>query len=486
MRRLRLRPLPRPAGAAAALAISLLAAGGARASGLDSPMIGSGQSGPTTVDPAAVYWNPAQLAFIRRPDVLAGAGVVIGSVGYQRDRLGTYQTPDTLVFRRPLPPANIDPAKTGPAPGVTATPVAPIGDLFFATPLIPDRLVMGAGVYVPYAAAISFPDSGPQRFQIREALLTAANVTASAAVRLSDRMSVGAGISYVLGFAELARLQDFAAVEDLAHALETLGQKNDFGPDAPSDVRELDTLARPFSLKRAFSHGVTFNVGLALRPTDELDVAFTYQHGASMHYKGRFALDMSDDFFTRDLAPHGLRYKPLVTGDGELSFSLPKRLTVGVGYQVSPRLRVDGFVSYIFYSELEAFVVEVSSPDLAQPKLGIPDRVKVVLPRRWNNTVWIEANGRLRITKKLLVSGTLGYQSPASPDETIDASSPDGHRIIVGTGGVLDVSKKVSLLGDLRFQQTVPRHVTDSEHDLANGTYRLFVATGMGHLRVRF
>ncbi len=472
---------------AGALALALaFAPSVAWASGLDAPMVGSGQSGPTTRDGAAIHWNPANLAYMKKGEFLGGLMLVVGDIRYQRDYRGTYQTPDTLEFKSPVSPENIDASKMGFGREVKANPVAPLGNIFIVLPPIKDRLVFGVGLYVPYGAPLKFDRNGPQAQQLQQAFIVASHITASAGVRLHDMVSLGAGLSYVLGFAELAKKQDFGSVKEFGDGLNKLGQQNSFGPNAPSDVRELDTLSRPIALKKAFSHGVTFNVGVTVNPTKKLTLTLSYQHGAKMRYHGKFALDMNDPFFTQDLAAQGLKFKPLVQGDATLSFNLPKRITVGAAYQINERWRVDGFFQYVRYSEVDAFKVATSSPDLAQPALGILPNLTVVLPRNWKDTVWVEGNVRFRPTTRLLTSVTLGYQSPASPDKTVDTASPDGHRIIGGVGGVLDITERVSLLADGRFQGIVPRHVTGSDFDLGNGTYKLFLATIAGHLKIRF
>ncbi|HSN97300.1 MAG TPA: outer membrane protein transport protein [Candidatus Nanopelagicales bacterium] len=474
--------------AALALAFALpLAPRPARASGLDAPIVGPGDAGPTTPSAAAVAWNPAALAFVKQREILLGAGLIIGRVTYQRERRGVYQTPDTFQFKTPLDPANVAPEKTGMADPVAATPIAPTGDAFIAVP-VHERLTLGAGVYVPYAAALGFPEDGAQAFQLRQAFIVSSFITASAGVRVTDELAAGLGVSYVSGFAELSKLQDFASLPEFQRAFsnDPINQPNDFGPDAPSEVRELDVLSRPISVKRAFSHGATFNLGLTWMPSDALTVAAAYQHGARMRYRGDVAIDMNDEFFTQDLAAQGLRYKPLVKGDAELSFRLPRRLTLGAGYQISDKLRVDGFVQWVTYSDVDAFVVETRSPDLAQPRLGIGNRVSVRLPRSWNDTVWIEARGQYQMTSFLRGWASAGYQSPASPDSTIDVASPDGHRLIGAAGGELKVSDAVALLGDIRLQGILPRTVTTSDQDLGNGTYGLFIAAFGGHLRILF
>jgi long-chain fatty acid transport protein len=86
----------------------------------------------------------------------------------------------------------------------------------------------------------------------------------------------------------------------------------------------------------------------------------------------------------------------------------------------------------------------------------------------------------------LLGSVTVGYQSPASPDSTIDVASPDGHRLIGGLGAVYSLSESVALSADVRLQGILPRTVTTSDHDLGNGRYTLFIAAAGGHLRMMF
>ncbi len=467
---------------------SLVVPSMAGASGLDAPLVGSGQSGPTISDGAAIHWNPGALGEIESPELFGGAGLVAGRVGYRRERRGTYQTPDTLRLRGPMAPVDTDPGKRGFSEEVVARPLAPTGDLFFVMPVAQRRLVLGLGAYVPYAAALDFPQNGPQAWQLRQAFIVATHVTASAAVRVLPTLSVGAGVSYVGGLASLTKKQDFAELPEFqrAFAEPPIGQPNEFGPNAPSHVRELDVLSRPISITNALSHGISFNAGLLYRPTEDVRLALAYQHGAQMRYRGRFALDMNDPFFTQDLAAQGLRYPPLVEGDAELAFRLPKRFTAGAAYQATSWFRVDGFVQYVTYSDVDSFVVTTRSPALAQPKLGIGPSVRAVLPRAWNDTVWVEANGRVALSRLFTMSATVGYQSPASPDGTIDVGSPDGHRFVGGLGAVVRAARWLDLHADARAQGILPRTVTTSRNDVGNGRYTMAVGYLGGHAKARF
>ena len=478
------------AAVGAAAGAVLLPAGEAQASGLDVPHIGTTFSSPVGNDAAALYWNPGMLGFSEKGEVLLGLGVVGGTVGYQRDRLGTYQYQDGLQFAEPIDPAYIDASKTGSYPGVRSPIFSPNAGGFVSIPLLKDRLTMGLGLYVPYAAPLKFDPNGDQRFALQQAFIAVSRVSAGLAVKVHDRVSIGASVSYVLGIAQLSRIQDFAAVPVFSDALSNppINQPNDFGIDAPSTVRELDVLARPFALRNAISHGVTFNVAIAANPVDKLWLGLTYDHGSRTNFRGSFQLDMNDEFFTQDLAGQGLAFPALVEGKAKLGFRLPKRIMLGVAYDVTKRLRLETNLAYVFWSDLDAFSITLDSPDLAQPDIGLGSVTTVDLPRNWKGTIHAELSARGVVGKRerVRLSGTVGYHSAASPDSTIDVASPDGNRLIGAAGVGYMVKERITLFADAEVQAIIPRTVTDSDYDLGNGRYDMVLAALMLHLQVRF
>lgn len=480
----------RAAIAVVGFATSFIAPLGARASGLDVPAIGSANSSPTTADAAAIYWNPGMLGYLERSEFFGGVGVVGGRIGYTRERRGVYAFEDSLNLRDPIDPEVVDLSKTGIADPVSSPVFSPWADAFGTFVVIPDRLNVGLGFYVPYAAPLNFPEDGPQRWQLQEAFIAVSRLSAAIAVKAHDKISIGAGISYVFGLGSLRRVQDFAAVDALAEGLaaDPLNQENDLGSQAPSSLRESEVFSRPIAFTDGVSHGVSFNVGLGIKPTDKVTIGLSYDHGSKLRLKGDFTLDMNDDFFTQDLASEGLQFPPLVEGDGELSFRLAKRIMGGVAYDVSPKLRIDTSLAFVFWSDLDAFRIRLDSPDLAQPALGLPPTTAVALARDWKNTVHAEVSARIRPDKKqrMLLSTTLGYHSSASPDSTVDVASPDGNRLLGAFGFGYQINERMGIMVDAEAQGILPRTVTNSDFDLGNGVYKLLLASSSVHLQVRF
>jgi len=445
----------------------------ALASGLSAPNVGSSKSGVVTEDAASTYWNPAVLGRLKERQLMLGANLIAGDIRYQRERLGTYQRADSFDFQLPIDPTRVDPSKTGVAAQVRTNPVAPAPSGFVALPLT-ERLTLGFGAYAPIAAIVNFDPEGAQRFSLQRAVILTTNLTGAVGFEVADWLSVGAGGSLVIGFAELDRVQDFAAIGDVGEALARppIDQPNDFGPDAPVGVRELDVMARPVSLRRALGTQLTFNAGALVSLSDALDVGLSYQHSAPMDFVGTFTLDMDDDFFTQDLATQGLQYDPRIEGDASLSFTLPRAVHLGADWRPTAKLGLTGLLTWTAWSQVETFDVRLSSPELAQPELGLPPTAQIELPRRWRDTLGVELVARYALPAKAQVWAGGGYQSAASPDATVDVASPDGDRFVGLTGAEFDLGR-VSLVADAEVQAIRPRTVVGSDFDLANGTYRL-------------
>jgi long-chain fatty acid transport protein len=474
--------------ATSAALVSWLATAHVCAQGLTAPLVGTQASGPATADPVAVYENPAMLAFSTEPAFLAGGLLVLGDLEYRRERRALYQREDSQDFALPIEPDAVDPDKTGFAENETAHPIGVAPTLFGVLPFRAQKLAVGLGVYAPFAAQASFDPDGAQRFALQKGNIASIFVTPALSYRPLPQLAVGAGVSYVLGVAELHKVQDFAALADVGGGLASppVNQANDFGPHAPPGVRELDVMARPISIRNAIAHAATFNVGVAFEPVAALRLGLSYQHSVSMHFRGEFTLDMDNDFFTQDLENQGFRYPPRVKGDADIALTLPSTLRFGALWNVSERWALGIDATYAFWSQLDAIRVSVQSPELVQPELGLPDRSEVALPRRFRNTIGGDVMARWQVTPALGLWLPLGYRSSATPDATIDVGSLDGDRIVVGFGGALELTRRYALLADAQLQSILPRRVVGSENDLGNGEYRLHLLTLGLALRVTF
>ena len=363
--------------------------GTAHASGFDVPTVGAVTSSPTTADPSAVHFNPAMLSGLDRLTIQSGLMLLGGDVRYTRDRRAAYQYEDGLELLSPVAPGALDPSKTGRAGTVSTQPIAPGGYFFMGGPVIPGRFWLGGGLSAPYAAVLDLPEDGPQRWQVVDATLLVTKVSLAAAVRVHPRVSLGATVSYAGTLLEMYRVQDFAALDAISDALASppINQDNGLGADAQPDVRELETLSRPTWLRGTLGHSATFQAAVSVRAGRALDLALHYEHGIRVRARGRFTIDMDDPFFTDDLEAQGLDFPARVEGDATVRFTLPGRLTLGVGGPVHPRVRLDGVVSWARWSQLDAFDLALSSSDFEQPALGLGATQRARIVRDFQDAV---------------------------------------------------------------------------------------------------
>jgi long-chain fatty acid transport protein len=477
----------------ATLQISVLVSG-AQASGFAAPSVGPSITGVTTTDPSVIPQNPAGIGYVKNLRIIGGGNILVAKLAYQRERLATYQYSDSLDFALPIDPSLVDASKHGLDREVSDRPVGVVPSIFGATPVGDLPLVVGVGVYVPYAAMLSLPKGGPQRFQLTDAFIAAGQFTPSIAYKPIDELSIGVGVSYVMGYADLSKVQDLATLSDLGDALARppIGQSNSFGPNADPGVRELDTMARPFHFKNGIAHGFTFSTGITAQPVKDLWLGASYEHTTKMTFRGDFTLDMNDPFFTQDLQSQGLKYPEVVKGTSSLSFTLPRTVRFGVRYGFGDQMgderqinvSVDG--SYTGWSSVDAFDVRIKSPGLAQPMLGLPSSTGLKLVRDWRDTYGVRTRLRYLISEDLAVWGMLGVESGASPNRTIDMASPDGTRVSAALGLSQRLTDVVSILLDGQLQTILERRVGNSDYDLGNGTYNLRIIALGGYLDFSF
>lgn len=451
---------------------------GSFGSGLSSPSVGTSQSGPAVVDAAAVYWNPANLAFVEEPSFLGGASLILGHLRYTRERRATYQLEDSFDFSLPVSADVVDDSKTGTAEPSTATPVGAAPTLFFATP-VGDQWGLGVGLYAPYAAIVDFQEDGAQRWALRDATITVAQLSGAVAWRPLDRLSIGVGGSLAFGFAELSKSLDLAGLDNLGTALRhpSIDQENDFGADAPPAVRELNVTSRDFALRRATGVSGTFHVGITADAVPGVRLSAVYQHSLPLTMRGVFELDMNDEFFTQDLESQGLVYPALVSGDASLSFTLPSHVRGGLSWTPNDRVTTGINAALVRWSSIDTFDARVDSQDLAQPELGLPSTEAVSLPRNWHAAGEIEAFADWARSDRHRFWAVAGFHGGAAPDATMDASSPDGRRIVLAIGNSIRVSRRMSLIVDGELHTLIPRVVRSSDYDLGNGEYRLTLAS---------
>jgi long-chain fatty acid transport protein len=413
------RTRARCARAAAAAAFLLLPAI-AGAQGLSVPEQGArgmGLGGAYTAlagDPSAVYYNAAGLSFLRGTQLYAG---------------GMFVSPNTTF------------TGADPTPGVGITERANDGWLMppsvFLSHQFSERLTLGAGVTLPYAARTQWaaPDEFTGRFLAQSVDITAYSLTPTVAWRLADRLAIGAGVD--------VRLSSFAMRRRIAALHPTTGELVDAAAlriDAPTDT----------------SFG--FNFGLLARPTESLSVGVRYRHRVGHEYDGtaEFSLLPTGVPALDDAAAAALPAGAVGVTTG---IAFPSSIAGGAAYAWNEWM-FTGDVEFAQWSALQQMVFDYE---------GYPD-LREVLVQNYADSIAFRFGVERRLGTAFAARAGYSFEDSPAPASSLSPLLFDGdtHRF---TGGGSWTRGTWRLDGAIAYS-TSPARFTGESRDGYDGSYQ--------------
>jgi long-subunit fatty acid transport protein len=174
----------------AALALAALAAPAA-AGGFGIPEVGVRRTAMASVigrpdDASAIYHNPAGLVLQHGWQLYASLGVSLLDTRFE---LAAWQDSDRFVGA---------PGSDGYYPAVRPSRAFGVVPMIAATAeLLPDRLVIGAAVFVGNATGAAFDEAAVTRYHLIDGYVIAPQAVLAAAYRFSDAISLGASLGVI-------------------------------------------------------------------------------------------------------------------------------------------------------------------------------------------------------------------------------------------------------------------------------------------------
>lgn len=348
-------------------------------------MGGSGTAIPW--DMSTIFYNPGGLTEFTNVQAYASAQFVMPTVKYVQVPTGTYSS-------------------------LTQSQVFPTFNAYLGGPVV-DRspVSIGLGIYTPFGNGLKWDDDWSGRYLIQEIKLQSIFFQPTIAYRFNDYVSLGAGFVYAIGNMHLRK------------AIPIQDQR---GRDATGELK-------------GDGSGVGFNVGLHIRPTENIQLGITYRSQVNMKVKRGYASFSVPSSLNTEF--------PYTAFNTELP--LPQVVSLGGGFKVSERttLQVDlNFVGWAAYDTL--------SFDYNDNTTLLQDSHS---PRRYKNTIALRAGVHYMFSDK--VAGMLGAAWDPSPvkEGYVSPELPDANRGVF-TGGVsYKPAERLTLLGTVEFVSAVKR-----------------------------
>ena len=349
-------------------------------------------------DGSAIYVNPAALAGQEGLLMSLGGTAIFGTGTFTADPGGT-----TRLERS----ANI----------------APHNYLQYG---ITDRFAVGAGLYVPYGLGTKWPLDFAGRFVSYDSRLTTFYVQPTAAFKVNDRLSLGAGLTVAVGSVELNRREDLSRVP-LGIGNLTFAALVDTGTDFANTS---------FSARRAWGAGGHFGILVAIN--ERVSIGARYITHVKLSYKGSVDFSPVGTGFRVTKVnplhlPVGTPLDPFVSQalaalpdqDVATELDMPAQFTAGVRYRLTPRLKLLGEYHWVGWSTFDTVTIDFSKPQPADE----------TLVQNYRNTNAIHLGGEFAASSKVRLRAGYFQNQAAAPDESVTPLLPESRRVHL-TGGI--------------------------------------------------
>ncbi len=263
-----------------------------------------------------------------------------------------------------------------------------------------DNWAAGAALYFPNAYGADMPENSPTRYALTDGLFITAYFTPTLSYRLTPKLSVGLGVSYVyVDLSGTRRLHGDVLLGDIL-----LSEY----PDAEEDW-ELELTGR--------EHSYNWDVGLLWKPIPRLRLGLTYSAERELSLSGE--ANITD--VNPDVNPDSDLIQILValigknSVDVEVNMLIPRNLRLGVQYDASDKWTLGFDVVWWDYSRYEEQRITTD------PVIPMFD---LTTEKNYSDSYQIDLGARYRISANTNVLAGLMYDWSPIPDESYSLESP--------------------------------------------------------------
>ncbi len=339
-------------------------------------------------DPSAIFYNPAGLTQLKRPEVYVGTTFLSPDREYTNDSLGHFSQTKHQIYH----------------------PVT-----FYLVVPVHDRVTLGLGLFSPFGLATVWPADWPGKYLTTESKLQTYNLNPTVAVKVLDNLSLGAGVNICWATFRLKRRiplpYPLPAVSSMI-----LDGKSDLGGDGT---------------------GWGFNFGALYEPLPGVKLGAHYRSHIYIRLFGELNTGLPASFpavFPLPTIPIP-NLTPSVSGYGDLT--LPPNVTFGINISRFKPFSFEFDATWTGWSTYDKFELNLNQPIRVN---NIPTTT-IVNPKNWRD-VWAFRFGvNYEIREGLKLRGGYIYDISPVPKDTFDTQMPDANRHIFSIGGDWQINR---------------------------------------------
>ncbi len=317
--------------------------------------------------------------------------------------------------------------------------VIPVPSLF-AVWRVTDEIRIGMGVTAPFGLASEYDEDWVGRYNTRLSGLNTIDFNPAVAVRVTDWLSLGAGMSVQYAKGERLNTLDFGGICFGASGLGAAGCTA-LGLVPQGADGELELTADDW--------GIGYNLGILLEPTSTFRIGVAYR--SQIHHR----LDGRANFTVPAIA------EPLTAGDtlfqdtdASAEITLPERLSLSLYYELSLRLSLLGDVTWTNWSRFEELRISFSN-----------DQPAIVEPEDWRDTFRYSIGARYRVTDEWVARAGFAFDETPIRDSLRNPGIPGNDRLVFALGAGYRLSDAMGIDFAYTYNRELEASMNESRPD---------------------
>lgn len=313
----------------------------------------------------------------------------------------------------------------------------------YANYKVSDRFALGLAVYSPYGSAVEWDQDWQGSHLVNNIDLKAIFIQPTASFKITDDVSIGAGLIYVTGGVEFNR-----------NLSRSMTDENGNRSDVTIDASGVSSWGYNLGLTAKLDDYVTFGVNYRSHIDMEATEGKASFHDLPSYLQGTFT-----------------------DGGFSATMPLPAELTIGFSYQISPQWLAAVDVNHTFWSEYKSLDINFDNP-------AIPDSNN---PRNYKNSNTYRAGIQYTPSDKLSIRAGAYYDESPVQDGYFAPETPRNDSMAGTLGLTYQITPKLGVdfaATYLHFKEVNNSYnyfIEDGHPVSFGGTYRSSVASvGLG------
>ena len=423
-------------------------------------------------DLTALFYNPAALTRLKRPQIMLNVAGVQQFVSFQREQM---EGAGPLI-RDP------DDSDWGEATDVTfgsienQAPAYIIPHFGFSSRFGTENTTFAFGFYPPYAPDLAYDKDGPQRYSLIDTMVIQTALGPSVAHKFNDWLSIGAGVAWGVLLAE-QQLKISVPFHNNQVGLPEVDPETgelvvSIGDPTPNEDPANDV---GFDFSASDWNGWSWNAAILIEPPHgDWALGLMVQPPVHFHTVGT----MKADFTSHVLHTEGVSgdqiilSKTVVDDEVKLDVTMPLIVKGGFAFRPSERSEVELAGVWQQWSSIQNLTItgldlqvdlngEHKVPAANMEDVIITD--DVVLPAGYRDAWSVRLGGQQQVSDPFLLRAGVFYEISAIPGSTQAVSLIDGDKIGYGLGGGYQATDNWTVDFGLSQSFLRPTEVTDSE-----------------------